>query len=452
MRRPNDKFYRAADGSPRYCRYLRTALIAGPIGTLALVASSVTPIPVAAAASPQSLTITVWDTTPLPQPTMTSLNQTFERQNPGIKINRVAVSYSTYPTKVRAAIASGTGPDVYQLPAPQWVFQYGNGMLPLSKYITPAQRSQLQGWASVSSGFSASGSPYALPWQIAGFAFYYNKKLFSAAGLNPNTPPTTWAQLLQDATTLKNHNITPIAAGFKDGYYLQWFMDVISGELFTPKQNASFVQKPTWTNNSVVAQSVEDVQQLYKAGDFTPDSTGLDLFTSGLPTFASGKAAMVLGLLGPVDYWGDFSKALGASNIGVFAPPLVPHAAFSSPLLDTKVELGWAISKSSKEPVAAYKYISFMTSPSAQAVAFAQTGVLPNISTARPQTSNPAGRKLLALWEAGKTYIDPISSAYEASTSAVMWQFATEVLTGSESISSYLSSIQAAQTPQGKIP
>lgn len=451
MRSPSTNRKSAEPGPASIKRSRRVALFVGLPVAIATLCGTAT-VAVSSASAAGTVTITVWDTTPLPEATMVALNQTFERENPTIKLERVAAPYSTYPTKVRAAIASGTGPDVYQLPAPQWVFQYGNGMLPLTKYVTPQQRADLQGWASVSSGLSASGTPYALPWQIAGFAFYYNKKLFASAGLNPNNPPSTWAQLLQDAAQLKRHNITPIAAGFKDGYYLQWFMDVIAGELFTPAQNAAFVQHPVWTNNNVIAESVQDVKQLYTDGYFTPQSVGLDLFTSGLPEFSSGKAGMVLGLLGPVDYWGDYSQALGASNVGVFAPPLVPHATFSTPLLDTKVELGWAISKNTQNAAAAYKYISFMTSPSAQAIAFAQTGVLPNISTSRPQTSNPSGRKLLALWESGKTYVDPISSAYEASTSNVMWSLAPQVLSGSESVSSYLTAIQNAQTPMGTIP
>jgi multiple sugar transport system substrate-binding protein len=383
---------------------------------------------------------------------MQSLNAEFMSQNPGIKIDRVAIPYSTYPAKVLAAIASGTGPDVYQLPAPQWVFQYGNGLLPLTKYVTPQQRSDLQGWGEVSEGLKATGTPYALPWQIGGFVFYYNKKLFTKAGLNPSKPPTTWTQLLKDSAQLKAHGITPIAAGFQDGYYLQWFMDIIAGELLTPSQDSAFIESPKWTNNKVLAESIADVKTLYNDGYFTPESTGLGLFTAGLPSFGSGKAAMVLGLFGPVDYWGDFSKDIGAANLGAFAPPLVPGATFSQPRLDTKVELGWAISKKSANPSAAYQYISFMTGPAAQSEAFLQTGVLPNITTAKPVTNNPSGREVLAYWEAGDTYTAPISSAYEASTSSVMWDLATEVLTGGESVSGYLSAIQGAQTPMGQIP
>jgi ABC-type glycerol-3-phosphate transport system substrate-binding protein len=412
----------------------------------------IAPMPQATAQTAKTVTITVWDTTPLPESLMLSLNTTFLKQHPGIKLVRTAVPYNTYPAKVRAAMASGTGPDVYQLPAPQWVFQYGNGLMPLSKFITPAQRRQLQGWNTVSSGLSASGTPYALPWQIGGFTFYYNKKLFAQAGLNPTVTPTTWAQLVHDCAVLKAHKITPIAAGFQDGYYLQWFMDVIAGQLFTRVETDDFIQNPRWTGNAVLMSAIDDVKSLYNAGYFTPDSTGLGLFTAGLPTFAQGKAAMVLGLFGPVDYWGDFSKAIGISNLGTFAPPLVPGAKINRPELDTKVELGWAISKHTANPLAAYKYISFMTSAAAQAQAFEQTGVLPNITSARPQTSNPVGRAVLQLWESGRTYTAPISSAYEATTSSVMWQFATEVLTGKESDSAYLAAIQAAQTPQGKIP
>ena len=35
---------------------------------------------------------------------------------------------------------------------------------------------------------------YFVPFQVVGYYMYWNKDLFQAAGLNPETPPSTWEE------------------------------------------------------------------------------------------------------------------------------------------------------------------------------------------------------------------------------------------------------------------
>ena len=90
-----------------------------------------------------------------------------------------------------------------------------------------------------------------MPWSGQGIHFYYNKALFKKAGLDPNTPPKTWAQFLAACATLKNAGITPITAGWKDGYYAEWWVDVLSAQYMTPAQLASAGVKPNWQSPAI---------------------------------------------------------------------------------------------------------------------------------------------------------------------------------------------------------
>ena len=53
--------------------------------------------------------------------------------------------------------------------------------------------------AVIAEGTDAKGQVVALPTAAYAQALHYNRQLFSEAGLNPNKPPTTWAQVEADA-------------------------------------------------------------------------------------------------------------------------------------------------------------------------------------------------------------------------------------------------------------
>ena len=43
---------------------------------------------------------------------------------------------------------------------------------------------------------------YALPLYSNSYAFFYNKRLFKEAGLNPDRPPKTWDEVLEYSSNL----------------------------------------------------------------------------------------------------------------------------------------------------------------------------------------------------------------------------------------------------------
>src|SRR5262249_10783677 len=67
------------------------------------------------------------------------------------------------------------------------------------------------------------GHVYRLGWYPLPMIWYYNKKLFEQAGLNPEVPPKTWDDLLVFCDKLKSKGIAPIGGGIQDGYWGEWF-------------------------------------------------------------------------------------------------------------------------------------------------------------------------------------------------------------------------------------
>lgn len=167
--------------------------------------------PAAEAASDEQVTITVLR--PGDQDKVASFLEpaiaAFEAENPNIHVEPMYESWAgwiqTYPTYFEA----GTQPDV--------IFWWDNklfdssahdSLIDLSPYFSDEFINSVpQGvWDLVDCGMDGL---YYVPSSVDTFVLYYNKDLFTAAGLDPNSPPTTWDELLAAAKAIKENTGKP---------------------------------------------------------------------------------------------------------------------------------------------------------------------------------------------------------------------------------------------------
>ena len=145
-------------------------------------------------------TITYWQYTfPAKVTEIKNLIKKFEAENPNIKVVAQDFPYDQYNQKVSAAMHASKGPDILNLYygwLPQYVKQGYLQPIPQDfmstaeiekKYIPMIQASKID------------GKYYTLPIAVRSLALFWNKDLFKEAGLDPNTPPKTWDELIQDA-------------------------------------------------------------------------------------------------------------------------------------------------------------------------------------------------------------------------------------------------------------
>ena len=295
---------------------------------------------------------------------------------------------------MRTAVTTRKGPDVFEGYASPFMFDYYNGLLPLDKYRTAQQKKDLLGWASLSAKLSANGTPYSMPWSGQGINLYYNKALFKKAGLDPNKPPKTWAQLLAACAALKKAGIMPITAGWKDGYYAEWWVDVLAQQYMTPAQLASSGVNPNW-QAPWIAKSFARLLELSNKGYMTPNAEAIPLFPDVVNNFGAGKGAIFMGLAANNANYSEFAKAKIGKDLGAFLPPLLPDAITKKQAFDYGPGLSWSIAKWSKNPDAAYKFLTFLGSPKAQAMVFKSAGTVPNNITAKVTTPDKVGAQIL---------------------------------------------------------
>ncbi len=130
----------------------------------------------------------------------------FTKENPSIKVTPIyAGAYQDTIVKALTAHKSGTPPVTsVLLSTDMFTLVDEDAIVPIDNFIKTADD---KAWlASFYKGFMANsqigGKTWGVPFQRSTIVQYYNKDLFKAAGLDPNKPPSTWAELADMAKKL----------------------------------------------------------------------------------------------------------------------------------------------------------------------------------------------------------------------------------------------------------
>jgi multiple sugar transport system substrate-binding protein/raffinose/stachyose/melibiose transport system substrate-binding protein len=176
---------------------------------------------------------------------------------------------------------------------------------------------------------------------------YYNKALFSKAGV---TPPTTWAEFMADCAKLKAAGIVPIELGGKDSFAAAMPLtgalsaDVLGSDPKWIQQR--YAGSVKFSDPDVVAAATK-MRTLVTDNYFEPDALSVS-YAQSITNFNAGDAAMY-----PMGSWylGSIPKNEW-NNIGVFPWPT------NNGSLVIPFSLGGSMAVSSKTPdsAAAFKF------------------------------------------------------------------------------------------------
>ncbi|MBN1504172.1 MAG: extracellular solute-binding protein [Candidatus Eisenbacteria bacterium] len=115
----------------------------------------------------------------------------FEKANPGITVEMQQLTWQNGFEKIVAAVSSGTQPDLCELGS-TWVPKFAaDGVLADLTSDVADMRDDYLFWDSC----TLNDTVFGIPWVAGTRALFYNKELFAKAGLDPEKPPKTWAEL-----------------------------------------------------------------------------------------------------------------------------------------------------------------------------------------------------------------------------------------------------------------
>jgi ABC-type glycerol-3-phosphate transport system substrate-binding protein len=163
---------------------------------------------------------------------------TFQKQNPDITIQSIYTSPCEVPATFTAKLRAGTEPNVFYT-----YFTDRNQVLDagqaadITKYVTAATVPALPDIdPSALAAVTAGKTLYGVPTVNYTQGLIINRMLFKQAGLNPDDPPTTWAQVAQDAKaiTALGHGIYgygDYSAGNNGGWHFSSEIDAEGGHM-----------------------------------------------------------------------------------------------------------------------------------------------------------------------------------------------------------------------------
>lgn len=205
-------------------------------------------------------------------------------------------------------------------------------------------------WSSTA--FGKNGEHTAFPWYWGPAVLTYNKKIFTAAGLDPAKPPATMAEYFADAAQIQA-KVPGKAAIWGNPTWI--FVDQWYG-LGVQAMNADNT-KFTFASDPGAKAWMQGYVDAYKSGAIPKDS--------------------ITGKPDPSQAYSDGSLAFGSNNASFLrnvqknAPQLYPDTGVAPfPKNDpTKTMLNAqfvAVNKNTKNPAAALAFAQFITSPSEQ--------------------------------------------------------------------------------------
>lgn len=274
---------------------------------------------------------------------------TFEQDNPDVKIEKVLATGDSRTQFAKTLLAAGQLPDVG--------VEYGNAseLVNLKALMElPADLVSLYEDAGVA---KYDGKVYTLPVskQLRVQAFY-NKKLFADAGISD--APKTWKDFTDTCEKLKSKGIAPIVgAGAKDiwatgfGYWIS----VLNNDLLDmdPNFNVDLRNGTQKWNNPVTVASLKRWQELIKKGYYHKGSMSFG-YTQHVDEFFKGNAAIILNgswMAGQID---GLTEKLPFET-GIFP---VPQESGAKSYCATYGSTG--ISATTKNPEACIKFLKYV--------------------------------------------------------------------------------------------
>ncbi|MBI9098624.1 MAG: ABC transporter substrate-binding protein [Spirochaetaceae bacterium] len=220
----------------------------------------------------------------------------FMKENPNITVNvQYTGSYNDTLNKTKAASKAGNAPHVFHS------YDVGTLQLVYSGIITPIE--DIAQWDPinwddffdpVSSYYTVAGRHYSMPFNSSTPLLYYNKSLFEKAGLDPESPPATFEEVIEVSRKLKQalpELKAPITWNLHSWYFEQFHC--LMDAPMVNENNGRGETLPTKAvfNGSAGKEILKWWTEMEKEGLFLDVGPG---WANHRAAFGSGEVAMVM--------------------------------------------------------------------------------------------------------------------------------------------------------------
>ena len=243
--------------------------------------------------------------------TMGRIVESYNRENPGARIDMQIIPWNTYYDKVTLGMAFGGAPDVFIMQVSRLPQYADAGALePIGEYVRGSGLGADDFVATpYESGFW-KGAQYGLPLDCWPLTLYYNKKLFREAGIEG--PPTDLATFLEAARRLTDRKAGRYGFVFAELHNnLVAMMDQFGARIIDEKGTRATLDSPAALAALRLAKS------FYTTEGVAPRPGG----TNAWDDFKTGRAAMAMqGIYMIADLQKQKDLEFGAAPVPQFGP------------------------------------------------------------------------------------------------------------------------------------
>jgi len=321
-------------------------------------------------------------------------------------------TYEDNLAKLLASRASGDVPALIQLHDVTTQLLVDSGMLtPVQDFIDREDYDLSDFVQRTVDYYTVDGKLQGMPFNISNPIVYYNKVHFREAGLDPEKPPQTLAELTEACKklTIRNESGTPtrrcIALSI-DPWYLEQLL-AMGGDLYANNGNGRDARATEVAFNSPRGKEIfEWWGGLMKSGDAQNvgrNPTG----DQHLLAVGAGQASMTFGTSAALRTAFDLLEApdsIQLTDIELGTAPMLGFADGTGGSLVGGAAL-WILNQSpEKEQEAAWKYVKYLVEPEQQAEWYSGSGYFPMRISAYEL---PAAKEVEAKYPAFRTAVDP---------------------------------------------
>ncbi len=188
----------------------------------------------------------------------------FEAANPDIQVTaEFKGSYADLFNATLLVSRQKSAPDIVQLYEIGSQLAIDSGVfVPIADWIDDAGKKQLDDIIpTVSAYYSFKGKYNSVPWNASNPILYYNKDMMKAAGLDPEKPPATWADVMADCKKIMDSKAAPKCITFQIyGWFVEQWMALENQTLVNNDNGRS----GRATKSNLDSQAAADVFGFYK--------------------------------------------------------------------------------------------------------------------------------------------------------------------------------------------
>ena len=285
--------------------------------------------------------------------------------------------YDTTITKYKASVQSSSTPTMVQIYDIGTQFMIDSGaVLPTQSFIDRDEYDVSDLQPNIAGYYTINDELWSMPFNTSMPVLYYNKTLFEAAGLDPETAPETLDEVGAAADTLSKVNGGPAEFGFNAAIY-GWLLEqeiAASGELYCSPDNGRAGERATeyTLNNESAVQFVDWWKDLVSTG--VAGNTGRAT-ADAQNAFKSGTIGMTLESTGALRGMQKAADEQGF-ELGVGFYPKIEEND-SGPIIGGASLWVSGEGHSDEEKEASWQFMQFLAEPATQATWHTGTGYFP---------------------------------------------------------------------------